>query len=181
KRARRTGRWTGMVLSMALLAVAPGAWADAPAAKPAADAAGYQLPSAALQAVVDQSRAPTLFLSSQRDVAALLQMPSLPSIEVVAQPELKLAGRRINPRTFSDSRFSYGNRLWLLGIGDGKERQISGLPPALSVASLAWSPDQKWLAFNQVDAASGANELWLVEVATASARRLRSGLNTVLG
>ncbi|MBA8682854.1 S9 family peptidase [Stenotrophomonas tumulicola] len=182
KRVRRTGRWTGVVLSMALLAVAPlaGAAGKAPA-QAAKGVEGYQLPSAALQAVVDQSRAPTLFLSPQRDVAALLQMPSLPSIGVVAQPELKLAGRRINPRTFSDSRFSYGNRLWLLGIGDGKERQISGLPPALSVASLAWSPDQKWLAFNQVDAASGANELWLVEVATASARRLRSGLNTVLG
>lgn len=181
KRARRTGRWTGMVLSMALLAVAPGAWADAPAAKPAADAVGYQLPSAALQAVVDQPRAPTLLLSPRRDVAAMLQMPSLPSIEVVAQPELKLAGRRINPRTFSDSRFSYGARLWLLGIEDGRERQISGLPDRLSVADLAWSPDQKWLAFNQVDAASGANELWLVDVAAASARRLRGDLNTVLG
>lgn len=183
KRERRTGRWTGMVLSMALLAVAPlaGATGKGPAQAVAKGVDGYELPSAALQAVVDQPRAPTLFLSPRRDLAALLQMPSLPSIEVVAQPELKLAGRRINPRTFSDSRFSYGAKLWLLGIDDGKERQISGLPPVLSVASLAWSPDQKWLAFNQVDAASGANELWLVEVATASARRLRTGLNTVLG
>ncbi len=44
-----------------------------------------------------------------------------------------------------------------------------------------WSPDQKWLAFNQVDAASGANELWLVDVAGGSARRLVAGLNTVIG
>lgn len=181
--ARRTRRWTGLVLSMGLLAVAPLAWAAAPqpAAAQAQGVNGYELPSAALQAVVDAPRAPSLYLSPRRDVAAMMQMPSLPSIQVVAQPELKLAGLRINPRTFSDSRFSFGEKLWLMNVADGKERQISGLPAKLSIASVMWSPDQKWLAFNQVDAASGANELWLVDVAGGSARRLVAGLNTVIG
>lgn len=180
---RRTRRWTGLVLSMGLLAVAPLAWAAAPqpAAAQAQGVNGYELPSAALQAVVDAPRAPSLYLSPRRDVAAMMQMPSLPSIQVVAQPELKLAGLRINPRTFSDSRFSFGEKLWLMNVGDGKERQISGLPAKLSIASVMWSPDQKWLAFNQVEAASGANELWLVDVAGGSARRLVAGLNTVIG
>ncbi len=93
----------------------------------------------------------------------------------------KLAGLRINPRPFSDSRFSFGEKLWLMNVADGKERQISGLPAKLSIASVTWSPDQKWLAFNQVDAGSGANELWLVDVAGGSARRLVAGLNTVIG
>ena len=181
--ARRTRRWTGLVLSMGLLAVAPLASAVAPqsAAAPAQGVTGYELPSAALQAVVDAPRAPSLFLSPRRDVAAMMQMPSLPSIQVVAQPELKLAGLRINPRTFSDSRFSFGEKLWLMNVADGRERPISGLPATLSIASLMWSPDQKWLAFNQVDATSGANELWLVDVAAGSARRLVAGLNTVIG
>lgn len=181
--ARRNRRLTGLVLSMALLAVVPQAWAAAPQAaqSQAQGVTGYELPSAALQAVVDAPRAPSLYLSPRRDVAALMQMPSLPSIQVVAQPELKLAGLRINPRTFSDSRFSFGQKLWLMNVADGKERQISGLPASLSIASLTWSPDQKWLAFNQVDAATGANELWLVDVAGGSARRLVAGLNTVLG
>ncbi|MCW2067975.1 UNVERIFIED_ORG: dipeptidyl aminopeptidase/acylaminoacyl peptidase [Stenotrophomonas maltophilia] len=181
--ARRNRRLTGLVLSMALLAVVPQALAAAPQAAQtqAQGVTGYELPSAALQAVVDAPRAPSLYLSPRRDVAALMQMPSLPSIQVVAQPELKLAGLRINPRTFSDSRFSFGQKLWLMNVVDGKERQISGLPASLSIASLTWSPDQKWLAFNQVDAATGANELWLVDVAGGSARRLVAGLNTVLG
>jgi len=176
----RSGRhWTGLVLSMGLVAVAPLAWAATPTAQ--APVAGYQLPSAALQAVVDQPRAPSLYLSPQRDQAAMLQMPSLPSIAVVAQPELKLAGVRINPRTFSDSRFSFGQKLWLMNIADGSERQISGLPEALSIASLAWSPDQQWLAFNQVDASTGGNELWLVDVRAGTARKLQDNLSTVLG
>src|SRR5690606_40312244 len=78
-------------------------------------------------------------------------------------------------------RFSFGSKLWLISTVDGAERQISGLPQPLSVASLAWSPDQKYLAFNQLDPASGANELWLVDVGTASARRVAQGLNSIVG
>jgi dipeptidyl aminopeptidase/acylaminoacyl peptidase len=185
---RRGARWGGRLLvGVALLAVAPMALAAAPASKvnaqpqAAKDVQSYQLPSAALQAVVDAPRAPTLSLSPRRDIAALLQSPPLASISEVAQPELKLAGLRINPATHSFSRFSFGNKLWLMNIADGKERQITGLPQPLSIASLAWSPDQQYLAFNQVHAASGANELWIVEVASGSARRLLADLNTVLG
>lgn len=183
---RRASRWSHpLILGLALLAVPPLALA-APAAKRAPQAAasqgeqGYVLPSAALQAVVDAPRAPTLSLSPRRDIAALMQTPPLPSINEVAQPELKLAGLRINPATHSASRFSFANKLWLMGIADGNERQISGLPQPLSIATLAWSPDQKYIAFNQVHAATGANELWIVDVAAGSARRLLADLNTVM-
>ncbi|MGH8089573.1 MAG: S9 family peptidase, partial [Stenotrophomonas sp.] len=186
---RRRARWGGtLIVGMALLAVAPlglaaTAAGKAPATPVAAakDVQGYQLPSVALQAVVDAPRAPALNLSPRRDIAVLLQTPPLPSIAEVAQPELKLAGLRINPATHASSRFSFGNKLWLMNIADGKERQITGLPQPLSVASLAWSPDQQYLAFNQVHAASGANELWIIDVASGSARRLLADLNTVTG
>ncbi len=78
--ARRTRRWTGLVLSMGLLAVAAGLGAGSqPAPAQAQGVNGYELPSAALQAVVDAPRAPSLFLSPRRDVAAMMQMPSLRS------------------------------------------------------------------------------------------------------
>ena len=171
--ARRTRRWTGLVLSMGLLAVAPLAWAAAsqPVAAQAQGVNGYELPSAALQAVVDAPRAPSLFLSPRRDLAVQMGTPSLPSIAQVAQPELKLAGLRIHPRTYSESRFSFGNSLVLKSVADASERPIKGLPQDLAVASLAWSPDQRFLAFNHIDAANGGNELWLVDIGSASARR----------
>ncbi|CCF67823.1 S9 family peptidase [Xanthomonas citri] len=143
-----------------------------------APGSGYQLPSKALQAVVDAPRAPLLQLSPRRDLAAMLQLPALPDIAEVAQPELKLAGLRIHPKTFAASRFSFASKLWLLSVADGSERQIAGLPSPLSLADLSWSPDQRHLAFRREDAASGANELWLVDVATGQARRLVAGLNT---
>ncbi len=175
------------MMGAALLAVAPlglaaGAGkANAPQTVASAPLSGYQLPSARLQAVVDAPRAPTLSLSPRRDLAALLQTPSLAAISDVAQPELKLAGVRIHPATHSASRFSFGNKLWLMNIADGKERQISGLPQPLSIASMAWSPDQQFLAFNQVQPSTGVNELWLVDIASNSARKLVGQLNTVFG
>lgn len=171
------------LLATALLLSVPPLTLAQPAAGPASGqaAAGYQLPSAALQAIVDAPRAPGLTLSPKGDLAVQMGSPSLPSIAVVAQPELKLAGVRIHPRTQSQSRFSFGNSLSLKSITDGSERAIKGLPANLAVASLDWSPDQRYVAFNHVDAAAGSNELWLLDVERASAHRLHSGLNTVLG
>ena len=93
-----------------------------------ASGAGYKTPPAPLQALVEQQRAPSVNLSPRRDLAAMVKTPSLPSINEVAQPELKLAGLRINPRTYSQSRFSFGEDLWLFDMESRKEMRIAGLP-----------------------------------------------------
>ncbi|WP_426115461.1 prolyl oligopeptidase family serine peptidase [Massilia sp. PWRC2] len=138
--------------------------------------AQYQLPPAPLQAIVDAPRAPGLSLSPRRDLLTMVATPALPSIVEVAQPELKLAGLRLNPRTYSPSRFSFGTDLSLLDIATQQESRISGLPKPLRLADSAWSPDQRHLAFTHVnlaDKGSGPQvELWVVDIATRAARRL---------
>lgn len=177
RRTRRQGWQRGWVV-LGWLALSVPALAQ-PAAPPTSlPTTGYQLPSKALQAVVDAPRAPLVQLSPRRDLAAMLQLPALPDIAEVAQPELKLAGVRIHPKTHAASRFSFASKLWLLSVADGSERQIAGLPAPLSLADLAWSPDQRSLAFRREDAASGANELWVVDVAAGQARRLLADVNT---
>ncbi|UAU35438.1 S9 family peptidase [Xanthomonas campestris] len=177
RRTRRQG-WQRGWMVLGWLALSVPALAQ-PAAPPTSlPTTGYQLPSKALQAVVDAPRAPLLQLSPRRDLAAMLQLPALPDIAEVAQPELKLAGVRIHPKTHAASRFSFASKLWLLSVADGSERQIAGLPVPLSLADLAWSPDQRSLAFRREDAASGANELWVVDVAAGQARRLLADVNT---
>jgi dipeptidyl aminopeptidase/acylaminoacyl peptidase len=136
----------------------------------------YQLPPAPLQAIVDAPRAPAMTLSPKRNLAAMIATPALPSIVEVAQPELKLAGLRINPRTYSPSRFSFGTGLTLLDICTQAEMTVSGLPEPLRLADSAWSPDQRHLAFTHVAYAEKGGaaevELWLVDVATRAARKL---------
>lgn len=151
------------------------------AANPAANANDYKLPPAPLQALVEQPRAPSVNLSPQRNLAAMVKTPSLPSIREVAQPELKLAGLRMNPRTYSTSRFSFGEDIWLFDIETRKEMRISGLPQNLKLADLAWSPDQRTIAFTHLSEQAGV-ELWRVDVATKQAKKISTtSLNTVFG
>ncbi len=145
-------------------------------------AKGYQTPAPALQALVDAPRPPQLFLSPGRATVALVQSPALPGIADVAQPELKLAGTRINPRTYSQSAFSFGTDLRLMDVASQQEHPITGLPANLALASLAWSPDQRHIAFSHVDKTAGEVQLWVVDVASRSARRLSTQpLNAVAG
>ena len=174
--------------AMLLLANLPMAQAEGQpqaAQQQQAEKSGYQLPPAALQAIVDASRAPQLLLSQKRNLAAMIQSPALPSISEVAQPELKLAGLRINPATYAASRFSFGTDLRLLDLDTQKEAAIAGLPAALALADAQWSPDQRYLAFTQITHAgthASGVELWLVDVAARSARKLsKQPLNAVYG
>jgi dipeptidyl aminopeptidase/acylaminoacyl peptidase len=139
----------------------------------------YQLPPAPLQAIVDAPRAPALSLSPKRNLAAMIATPALPSIVEVAQPELKLAGLRINPRTYSPSRFSFGTDLTLLDMRTQAEIKVTGLPKPLRLADIAWSPDQRYLAFTHVaysdKAGDSGVELWLVDISTRVAKKLAIG------
>jgi len=173
RRARRVRALVAFAVALLLPAALP--------AQTAPETAGYRVPVPELQAIVDAPRAPALYLGPRRDLAAMVQMPGLPGIDVVSQPELKLAGLRFHPRLHAASLFSLGSDLWLMDIATGGERRIEGLPQPLGLAGIAWSPDQRWLAFQRLDRASGANELWLVDVAAGRARRLVAGLNTVAG
>src|SRR5690606_21174037 len=179
----RTARSFLIPLALAGALAAAGPLPAQDAASPGNEAtAGYRLPGAALRAIVDAPSAPRLSLSPRRDLIAYMQVPALPGIDVVAQPELKLAGLRIHPRTQSASAFSFIDDLWLQAVDGGAERRIEGLPQPLSLASLQWSPDQRHIAFSHVDPRAGRVELWLVDVAAGRARRLlEQPLNTVLG
>ncbi|MFP5392551.1 MAG: prolyl oligopeptidase family serine peptidase [Gammaproteobacteria bacterium] len=147
----------------------------APATQAHGQHAQYQLPPEPLQAIVDAARPPALALSPQRNLAAMIDTPALPGIDEVAQPELKLAGLRINPRSYTPSRASFGSDLAILNLDTRQQTAVQGLPKPLHLVSTAWSPDQRYLAFSHMNlkgAGAAAVELWLVDVATASARRL---------
>ena len=181
--SRQLFRPLALPLLFGLALTTPAAFAQQPAASQAAQpATGYRTPAPELKAIVDAPRAPQLSLSPRRDLAALQQIPPLPSIALVAQPELKLAGLRLNPRSYSPSRFSFASDLWLMDIATGKEMRIDGLPQPLSLASISWSPDQKFIALIQQDPNTGGNALWLVDVGVRKARKLLDQpLNTVSG
>jgi dipeptidyl aminopeptidase/acylaminoacyl peptidase len=130
----------------------------------------YRLPPPELQALVDAPRPAALSLGPRRDVALLIERPGLPGIAEIAQPELKLAGLRINARMRAASRYEFGRALALLDLASGTTRPLDGLPPEPRIADIAWSPDGRRVAFSRW-AESGV-ELWLLDVAQARVHRL---------
>ncbi|GIV61025.1 MAG: hypothetical protein KatS3mg043_2114 [Rhodothermaceae bacterium] len=129
----------------------------------------YQTPPEELARLVDAPPTPAVSLSPDRAVMLLMHRPSLPSIEELAQPELRLAGLRINPRTSGPSRAGYFNRLVLRRLDMDGETEVTGLPEGARIADVTWAPDGRHLAFT----VTGPDriDLYVADVATGRARR----------
>ncbi|TVQ05290.1 MAG: S9 family peptidase [Balneolaceae bacterium] len=130
----------------------------------------YMVPSQELIDLVDGARNPSLHLSQDRSTILLQHVPSLPSIEEMAQPELRLAGIRINPNTNGPSRPGYFTGLTLRNPETGMDRDIEGLPENARITNVSWSPDSNYIAF--LLAKDNRLELWIADVENATAGRL---------
>ncbi len=136
----------------------------------------YMIPTQELVALVDGARNPSLSLSPDRSTILLQHVPSLPSIEELAQPELRLAGIRINPNTNGPSRPSYFTGLTLRDIETGTDRDISGLPENARISNVSWSADSQWIAF--LLTTDNSIDLWIADTENATATQLlNQGIN----
>ncbi len=137
----------------------------------------YHMPPKAIAELVDAPLTPDMSVSPNQDWILLMELPSLPPISELAQPELRLAGLRINPRNNGPSRSSYYTGLTLKSLSDNSERPITGLPPDARIDNIYWSPDSSLIAFTHSD--DSEIQLWLAEVNSGTAIRLTdAGLNT---
>ena len=139
----------------------------------AQDALVYQTPAPELAALVDAPRTPGVSLSPDRATMAFLTHPGSPPITELAEPELGLAGTRINPRTTGPSRASGFTGVSFRAVDGGTERPLRGLPADARVRSVSWSPDSRHAAM-LVDFPDRI-ELWTADVATGQAQRAFSG------
>ncbi|MGE5199899.1 MAG: TolB family protein, partial [Rhodospirillaceae bacterium] len=137
------------------------------AQQPGALETGYQLPPKAIVDILDAPPPPMAVVSPAQDVMALLDRASMPKIADLAEPMLRLAGARINPKT--NGRHSPASILGITfkRLADGAETRVA-LPPNVRISAPAFSPDGKWLAF-EVNRANGV-ELWMADTASARAK-----------
>jgi hypothetical protein len=70
----------------------------------AQDIQGYQKPPQPILSLFEAPSIPTVRISSNGERMLLLEMEDLPSISELSQPELRLAGQRINPVNNGQSR-----------------------------------------------------------------------------
>ncbi|HST90773.1 MAG TPA: S9 family peptidase, partial [Brevundimonas sp.] len=131
----------------------------------------YQQPPAPIADILDSKPTPTPSLSPDRSTIALFERANLPPIAELAEPMLRLAGYRINPRNNgpANSRVNWLTGLSLQPVSGGAARTVP-LPAGARFMSPSWSPDGKTVAF-LMDAPTGL-ELWVADVAAGTARRL---------
>ncbi len=134
---------------------------------------GYRTPPPELAKLVDAPLTPDVSASPDGRVLLLLDRPPLPPIAELAEPELRIAGLRINPRNHGPSRDRSFNGLRLVTVAGAKERNVEALPTSPRIRNASWSPDGRWVAFTHDDAARV--ELWLLDVVGGRARRLDAG------
>jgi len=141
----------------------------------------YQLPPQAIVDMVDAPLIPQTQLSPARDWLMLLERPALPPVAELAQPELRLAGLRINPRNNDQSRTGQATGIKLIRIAERIEKAVSGLPPGSRIGEAQWSPDGRRIAFTAVR--DGAVELMVADVTNGAVARkvIDRPLNGALG
>ena len=145
------------------------------ATAPAGDA--YRQPPDAIVDVLKAPRLPSVSLSPDNTTMLLIERQNMPTIEDMAQPMLRLAGRRINPNTNGMHGNSGQTGMLLKAVDGGDERRVE-LPDGIRIAGTKWSPDSSKIAFALTFA--DGSELWVCDVATATARRLTPRtLNTI--
>lgn len=174
--------WLSRSFAIALLLLASPALAQPAKTQPGiAGADGYQSPPAPIPQILDAPPTPGVSIDPSARTMALFGRSNLPSIAEIAEPSLRLGGYRINPRNNgpANSRLNWLTSLTFQDVKGGKPRPVA-LPAGFRYVMAGWSPDGKTMAFLG-DAPTGL-ELWVADVATATARKLTGpSINATVG
>ena len=145
----------------------------------AQDDAGYTKPPKDVADMLLASPTPSVSVDDKGEWMLFMQRNSYPSVEELAQPELRIAGLRINPANFSPSRQNFVNDLSLRNIKTGKDYKITGLPSPMLAGNISFSPDEKKIAFTQTT--DDRVDLYIIDVATQKATKVnKTALNVLM-
>nr|MBX2844929.1 S9 family peptidase [Saprospiraceae bacterium] len=141
---------------------------------------GYQKPDKAILDLADVNLPPSTFTDSKGEIAIMLYRDQYKTIAELSEPELRLAGLRINPATNIGSRQTYYKGVKILTLKNGKEKAIKGLPEQPRISNFSWSPDES--KFAVLNTTKTGVELWVVDLKSAQAKQLtKAHLNATMG
>ncbi|HEX6283617.1 MAG TPA: hypothetical protein VFZ71_02030, partial [Pyrinomonadaceae bacterium] len=140
---------------------------------------GYKKPPKEVLDILNAPVTPGVSVSPTRDNMLLTTALRYPPLADLAQPMLRLAGRRINPASNSPHRFQYAVGLTLKRIADGSEVEIQ-VPRGAKISRIEWSDDGKHFAF--LNTTPTRVELWVGDSNTGKIHNVKGvQINSVLG
>ncbi|MBL0183619.1 MAG: S9 family peptidase [Chitinophagaceae bacterium] len=146
----------------------------------AQDAIEYQTPPKEIYDLVMAKPTPGVSFDSKGQYMLVLDRSSMPSVEDLAQPELRIAGLRINPNNFGPSRSAYITDITIKEVASGKEFHLSGLPADLKAGNLQWSPNDEKAAFTNTT--NNTIDIYVIDIKTHKATKVnKAAVNLVLG
>lgn len=141
---------------------------------------GYQLPPKDIADLLLAKPTPAVSLDRKGEWLLLSQRNSYPSVEELAQPELRIAGLRLNPDNYALSRQNFINGFTLKNLKTSKEYAIQGLPSPLLAGNISWSPAEGKIAFTNTT--SKQVDLYIIDIAARRATKInKTPLNTITG
>jgi dipeptidyl aminopeptidase/acylaminoacyl peptidase len=140
----------------------------------------YQMPPKEILELADTKAPAQNLITKSNKYLMQIERPLYKSLDELAEPELRLAGLRINPENFNQARGTYYTGIKLFSLPDAKEIPVTGLPQNLKMQSLIISPQETHLAFIQV--LPNDLQLWILDLKTGVAKYSNThNLNAVLG
>src|SRR6185312_7559299 len=123
---------------------------------------------------------PAVSVDRKGEWMLLSRRPSYPSVEELAQPELRIAGLRFNPENYALSRQNFIDGLSLKNLRTGQEYAVQGLPTPLKAGNIGWSPGENKIAFTNTT--GHRVDLYVIDIATRKAARVnKAALNVITG
>ena len=124
----------------------------------------YQTPPKEILELVDVSLPPRVLLDENKRFMIYLYRANYKSINELSDPEIKLGGLRLNPKSSSRSRTNYYNNVMVVNMDrpDFEAQQVKGLPKISKLANIKWSPDQTKIAMTNTT--KEGVELWYIDL-----------------
>ncbi len=146
----------------------------------AQDAINYQTPPKAIADLATAKSSPAVSINDEATLMLQMERSDMPTIEDLAQPELRIAGLRINPNNFGPSRSGYTTALNLFNLKTNQPIKLQGIPNNARIGSVQWSPKQDKIAF--VNTTNAQIDLYILDTKTGKAIKInKQPLNEVMG
>lgn len=131
----------------------------------------YQKPPKEILDLVDVKPVPSPYINRTGSKIVFVENADRMTLEMLAEPELKLAGLRINPNNHNRARTNPAVGIYIQEVSTGTKTTIKGLPTDLKISYAGYSPRENYFTF--VNCLQDKMELWVIDLKTNEASKVQ--------
>lgn len=130
----------------------------------------FKKPPKEIMDLVDIKPVPSPYITNDGKTIVFIENADRMTLEMLAEPELKLAGLRINPQNHNKARMNPSIGIYVQDVASGARKEVSGVPAGVKIAYASFSPKQNYFSF--VNCTKERLELWYFSLTDLKAFRI---------